>query len=144
MKAITIRQPWAWAVIHAGKNIENRDWKPYEDYRGLLLIHAGLSKDDLVSGTNWITRHTDIEVPTPEELVFGAIIGAVDLTDCLFNNRRQQREVWGQRESWYHWELSNPRPFLQPIKCSGKHKLWTPSAETIAASWRQLGLTVSI
>lgn len=26
MKAITIQQPWAWAICHAGKRIENRAW----------------------------------------------------------------------------------------------------------------------
>ena len=26
MKAITIRQPWAWSICHAGKRIENREW----------------------------------------------------------------------------------------------------------------------
>lgn len=26
MKALTIRQPWAWAICHAGKRIENRAW----------------------------------------------------------------------------------------------------------------------
>ena len=24
MKALTIRQPWLWAILHAGKRIENR------------------------------------------------------------------------------------------------------------------------
>lgn len=24
--ALSIRQPWAWAILHAGKDIENRDW----------------------------------------------------------------------------------------------------------------------
>ena len=24
MKAISIRQPWAWAILHAGKRVENR------------------------------------------------------------------------------------------------------------------------
>ena len=28
MKALSIRQPWAWLILHAGKDIENRDWKP--------------------------------------------------------------------------------------------------------------------
>ena len=27
MKALSIRQPWAWAILHAGKDIENRDWR---------------------------------------------------------------------------------------------------------------------
>ena len=40
MKAITVRQPWAWAIVHGGKTIENRAlaWS----YRGPLAIHAGL------------------------------------------------------------------------------------------------------
>lgn len=25
MKAISVRQPWAWLIIHGGKDIENRD-----------------------------------------------------------------------------------------------------------------------
>lgn len=28
MKVITVRQPWASAIIWGGKNIENRTWKP--------------------------------------------------------------------------------------------------------------------
>lgn len=27
MKALSIRQPWAWAILHAGKRVENREWK---------------------------------------------------------------------------------------------------------------------
>jgi hypothetical protein len=43
MKALSIRQPWAWAILHAGKDIENRDWKDYSrdiKFRGPFLIHA--------------------------------------------------------------------------------------------------------
>lgn len=25
--ALSVRQPWAWAIIHAGKDIENRSWQ---------------------------------------------------------------------------------------------------------------------
>ena len=47
MRALSIRQPWAWAILHAGKDIENRDWKGYggklgrdKGFRGDVLIHA--------------------------------------------------------------------------------------------------------
>ena len=45
-KAISIRQPWAWAIVHAGKDIENRDWSTR--YRGPVCIHAakGMTKDE--------------------------------------------------------------------------------------------------
>lgn len=39
MKALTIRQPWAWAIVHGPKRLENRDW-PGCSYRGPILIHA--------------------------------------------------------------------------------------------------------
>jgi hypothetical protein len=41
VKALTIRQPWAWAIIYAGKNIENRSWNT--KLRGTIAIHAGFS-----------------------------------------------------------------------------------------------------
>ena len=40
MPALSIRQPWAWAILHAGKDIENRSWRTA--FRGEVLIHAGL------------------------------------------------------------------------------------------------------
>lgn len=38
---LSIRQPWAWAILHAGKTIENREW-PRCSYRGPIFIHASL------------------------------------------------------------------------------------------------------
>lgn len=39
MKALSIRQPWTWAILNAGKRIENREWRGCS-YRGPILIHA--------------------------------------------------------------------------------------------------------
>lgn len=36
---LTIRQPWAWSIVHGRKRVENRSWQM--NYRGPLLIHAG-------------------------------------------------------------------------------------------------------
>lgn len=43
MKALSIQQPWAWLIVNAIKDIENRDWTT--NYRGILLIHASKQKD---------------------------------------------------------------------------------------------------
>lgn len=45
MKALSIRQPWAWLIVNGFKDIENRSWDT--KYRGLVLIHAskGMTKD---------------------------------------------------------------------------------------------------
>jgi len=46
LRCLTGRQPWWWAILHAGKRIENRRkrWK----YRGPILLHAakGCTKDE--------------------------------------------------------------------------------------------------
>lgn len=49
MKALSIRQPWAWAILNAGKRVENREWDPHGGNVGqarnlieaTVLIHAG-------------------------------------------------------------------------------------------------------
>jgi hypothetical protein len=42
VKCLTVCQPWAWAIVHGRKHVENRTWAT--DYRGPLLIHAGGSR----------------------------------------------------------------------------------------------------
>ena len=37
MKAISIRQPWAWLIVQGYKDIKNRTWAA--KYRGPILIH---------------------------------------------------------------------------------------------------------
>ena len=46
MKALSIRQPWAWMILYAGKDIENREWPTR--FRGRVLIHAskGMTHDE--------------------------------------------------------------------------------------------------
>lgn len=45
LKALTIRQPWAWLVVNGYRDIENPKWATH--HRGPLLIHAGSSTADL-------------------------------------------------------------------------------------------------
>lgn len=39
MRTLSIRQPWAWLIVHGHKPVENRDWNT--PWRGEFLIHAG-------------------------------------------------------------------------------------------------------
>jgi hypothetical protein len=38
MKAMSIKQPWVHAILHEGKDIENRSWQ--RSFRGWVVIHA--------------------------------------------------------------------------------------------------------
>ncbi len=88
--AISIRQPWAWCIIHAGKDIENRSW--YSKFRGPFAVHAsqGMTKSEYEDCLAW-TRHVNVHRPLPEGLVMpafkdlprGGIVGVATVTDCV-------------------------------------------------------------
>lgn len=82
MKAISIRQPWAWLIMHGGKDIENRTWST--NVRGRVLVHAakGMSNSEWVDAANH-AGHLGIMIPQKEELQRGGIIGSVDIVDCV-------------------------------------------------------------
>jgi hypothetical protein len=107
MKAISIRQPWVWAIFHGGKNLENRVWST--THRGPVLILASKQFDqvdiqavreifrssgrdpDLVSYPSAFKEMhlNDPRHPYPT----GGIVGVADLVDV----------VWGEdvENPWY-------------------------------------------
>src|SRR5690348_2447825 len=70
MKALSIRQPWAWLILHAGKDIENRDWSTR--FRGQVLIHAakGMTQNEFADAC-YFAREIGVDVdkfmPSPPE-----------------------------------------------------------------------------
>ena len=115
MKALTVCQPYAWALIHGPKGIENRTWPTR--YRGSLLIHAGLSR-------KWLGRVEPGELPgcpPPDELVYGAFIGAVTLYDCLPYERVQNEPF---TEGPWCWMLGHPVAFDPPVPYRGQRGLF--------------------
>ncbi len=115
MKVLTIRQPWAWAIIFAGKDIENRSWRTH--YRGPLAIHAGAKVEKNAA----LPRRA--RAPEDDDLVSSAILGVVDLVDVV----KSSRSRWF--EGPFGLVLQNPRPLLRPLPCKGRLGLWdlTPS-----------------
>jgi len=82
--ALSVRQPWAWAIIHAGKDIENRS--TYAVTKGgfepkRICIHAskGMTKDEYEAARDFMAT-LDVECPRPDDLIRGAIIGMVTVT----------------------------------------------------------------
>lgn len=73
--ALSVRQPWAWAILHAGKAVENRRWAT--DYRGELLIHAGKTVEDDAVDVVAAVAGRDV----PEGLPTGGVVGRVRLVD---------------------------------------------------------------
>ena len=84
MRILTVRQPWAWAIIHAGKDVENRSRNIAGYYRGPVAIHAGLApfeQHNMASRAHHDAHGTEV----PTAIGFGAIIGVVDLATVHYS-----------------------------------------------------------
>ena len=140
MKAITIRQPWAWAIFNAGKNIENRTWET--NFRGTICIHAGktlakkayeegcLEIESLLSPSKlsrFIIKKVSIEFPSYDEMPRGAIIGAVDIVDCV----TQHSSKWFEKGG-FGFVLAHPILFETPIPCNGQLGIWQLHEELLS------------
>jgi hypothetical protein len=107
MKVLSIRQPWAWAILYAGKDVENRDWKDdnpalHEARRlvedaihadgGEFLIHTGkgMTKaeyEDCLDVMHVISTHkpfpAGLTLPAFDQLPRGGIVGSAQLYDVV-------------------------------------------------------------
>ncbi|WP_414462948.1 ASCH domain-containing protein [Hyphomicrobium sp. DY-1] len=113
MKALSIRQPWAWAIVFGTKRIENRDWSTR--YRGKLLIHAskGMTIGEYQSATMFIER-IGLAVPTRDQLQRGDLIGIADLVDVVTSSS----SPWFQGK--YGFVLENVRPLPNFVPLMGE------------------------
>ena len=127
MKVLTIREPWASLIISGYKEYEFRSWKT--NYRGKILIHAGLSLEK---------KYADKFRKYGLKYAKGEIIGEADLVDCIlvdkqFNDKliKINPLVYGQtnHDMSYAWKLANVIKYDKPIKCKGKLGLWNYKEE---------------
>jgi len=107
--ALSIRQPWAWLILNAGKDIENRDW--HTNFRGRVLIHSSktCTKREYEEAMYFMTdRHIlqgiGMNIPSITGMDRGGIVGSAEIVDCV----TASDYPWfvGQ----YGFVLRNPKP----------------------------------
>ena len=100
MKTITTKQPWASLIVEGIKDVENRTWKCPEKYIGKrILIHAGMAKrsslqelltiEQLNKVNESLDKSKDFDTLFPK----GAIIGSVEIVDCVINHE----SIWAEK-----------------------------------------------
>lgn len=154
MRILTVRQPWAWAIVHGGKDVENRVRNIAGDYRGPVAIHVAQTYDTAWSSPAMFEAmkatgvHHSAEV-YPWHQDHGAIIGVVNLwavhPDRDNGNCCPHRpsggpggSPWAERDVW-HLCLTDPRPLAEPIPCSGALGLRSLDDDTTARILAQIG-----
>lgn len=160
LRILTVRQPWAWAIIHGGKDVENRVRNIAGGYRGPVAILAGRSIDEVGQHSPlvkeaWVgpTRRAKdpdprkigfyTDVPYRRAFTYGAIIGVVDLRAThhaeFCADEPEPCSPWAEPGEMWHLELVNPRPLTTPIPYRGALGLRRLDEKTTAAVWSQIG-----
>ncbi len=112
MKALSIRQPWAWLVAHGHKDVENRTWST--GTRGTFLIHAskGMTQTEYEDVCAFLARdprlqHLNAILPAPDDLEKGGIVGRAEISDCV----KQSTSPWFMGEFGFMVRNATPLPF---------------------------------
>lgn len=134
--ALTVRQPWAWAIVTpaVGKDVENRSWRT--GHRGPLAIHAarGITRAEYRAAAQFIFERSEVWAPPMEELDYGALIGLVAVTGCV----SASESPWFQGP--HGITLATLRRLLAPLPCPGQLGLW-PVPPTVRAQLFRQGVT---
>lgn len=120
--AISVRQPWAWAIIYGGKDIENRRWSVYSPSRrftGRVAIHAssGMTRNEYREAAEFMEK-LGVTCPPAVDLVRGAIIGTVEIIGSVTRVSRPTTSKWFVGR--FGLVLRGPEPIPEPIPVSGQ------------------------
>ena len=111
MRALSIRQPWAWLIVNGHKLIENRDWSTA--YRGEVLIHASktCTRKYFEEIAGQVEQQFEIVLPCFEVVDRGGIVGVAEIVDCVTTSN----SPWFTGEFGFVLANARPLPFL-PFK----------------------------
>lgn len=113
MRALSIRNPWAAAIIQGTKDVENRTWRPTARLPLTIAVHAGKAFDPFTP------PHLDL--PTQEACAHlaGTLCGVVDVVSVHHaTSCHSACSVWAADGQW-HWVLGNARP-IAPVPWRGQ------------------------
>ncbi len=159
MKAATLLAPWAWAVAHGSKDVENRKTRCPSILDRRIAIHAGVAprtaadikrqEDDFL----WIWQHAGILPGTgsmgPDYgciVAVATVIGWVDgakrtlthgslhASEAVFHAGIDSRWFQGP----FGWLLHDRRALPEPIPARGRQGLWDVHPEIEAEIMRQM------
>lgn len=122
MKAFTVHQPYAYAIVAGLKGYETRPRRTH--IRGRVAVHAGEKITPFL-------KSVEDEMRLGESLLhYGAVLGTVEIVDCvpveaLIGKLSELERVLGDyTPGRFAWVLKNPVMFDRPIPARGFQGWW--------------------
>lgn len=139
MKALSVQQPWAYAILRLGKDVENRHNRRGQDqarkqfaHTGPLLIHTS-QRPAGVEAAREVERITGQWAPVANgsdpATHLGALVGMVTVhtvhtADSCASSRDGRCSPWAEPDC-AHLMFTHPRVLAHPIYMPGRLGLWT-------------------
>jgi hypothetical protein len=122
MKAISVWNPWAWALVAGHKTVENRDWKLPRAFIGeRVLVHCGKRKPilgdvDMVADWARMNGHT---MPEWARRAVGGLVGSLVFEADLTVVEVSRGPEWAFGERCWAVRPGSPVMFRAAIPCKG-------------------------
>jgi hypothetical protein len=143
MRALTLWQPWGWAIVAGHKPVENRPWPPPRNMVGEpFAIHAGKRWHE--DGADAILDLIGLdEFPNdPMVKAAGAVIGMATVDRVVRSNATAGFDdahpgtLTDYERLWYFgpfgWVLRDVVRLAEPVPCRGFQMFWTLPAQVEA------------
>lgn len=125
--ALTLRQPWAHAIAHGEKRIENRSWRPSANVLGsTIAIHAGAKpRGRALAEVECLCRELHLDFGAVQ---YGGVVATARVADVL----EREPPIASPHYLWWAgplaWVLDDVRT-IELVPCKGAQGIWRlPSA----------------
>lgn len=137
MKALTVHEPWATAIIGGWKQVENRQRQPDFKLVGQrFAIHAGRASSMDEEHMTFVSLALGVQLGELQGLCRpGHIIGTVLLKGAV----AREEDLPEAQRRWFSgrfgWLLAEPRALKTPVPCRGLLGFWDvpPEVEQLVA-----------
>lgn len=147
MKALTIKQPYAWAIATGRKPVENRT--QLTSHRGDIAIHAGAAwfkgaeTDERVARAWWgiapgLRPRVTVEPSWWAPGWWRAVLAVAELHDSHVPSPDCCASEWADPDVGAHWLLRNVRRLDHHVPAVGFLGLWTLPDDVERAVCEQL------
>lgn len=142
LRGLTLIQPWAYAVTHLGKMVENRvSWRPAmarTTVPDVFALHAGLKLDDgarreILYDLDRGRFHASVEARAglaPEKLARGAVV-AVCTIETVITSLAEAMKLSAFSPAFSYWYMGKVGIVLRavevletPVPCQGMLGFW--------------------
>eukprot|EP00931_Biecheleriopsis_adriatica_P118700 TRINITY_DN94043_c0_g1_i1.p1 TRINITY_DN94043_c0_g1~~TRINITY_DN94043_c0_g1_i1.p1 ORF type:complete len:387 (-),score=64.21 TRINITY_DN94043_c0_g1_i1:38-1198(-) len=125
LRALSVRQPHAFAIMCGEKQIENRTWRPKLKLPAYIALHAsGASSSKSLEEETVVYKRlaeAGVKLPDKASLPLGSLLGIACIDACL--PPLDHNQGWALA-GHYRWSISKVLPLPDAIPCPGQLGLW--------------------